>query len=303
MDTFNSSLLREKFTIYDPSYDLMESAPIIALSNRIVVPLVNSKGKEEEIFIVRAQNMHCCVRFAARILQSYRSGGSLLKRGVPFDWEGAWRSIVNDYEYAYNPQRWVAIYHAGHIIYESGKRNPFVDVIEKCDFDNEDEYDLSVPMAEEAFKRTGKVVKIDYSSNVALSVHHEDDKVRCGVILRGPRRTTTFGFTALPIEGGEELNIARCLTACAAFLEGIQLAYMLGMGLEKVKLGMIARFSPEEKQMKEAEMRLTRLSNEIEALERAFDIRYRSDKPNFHEIMSEAEEIAAKLFAPKDDEA
>lgn len=299
MKYFNSSLLREKFTIFDPTLDLSEAAPVIALSNRMVVELRTDKGALEETFIVRAQNMHCCVRFAARMIQSYQVGGKILVRGVPFDWEAAWGAIVNDYEYAFNPQRWISVYHKGKAIFKKGVYNPFLDVIEKCDFENEDHYDLSVVMAENAIKQTGKFVKVGYDANVALAMDFEDDKGRCGIILRGPNRTTTFNFTAsLPPKSQESLSIPRCLTSAAAFLEGIQLSFLLGMNTEKIRLGIIQRFSTEEKQTREVRDRLRRLANEIAGLEKSYIVRYRSEKPEFHMLAAEAEELAMKLLGP-----
>ncbi len=192
MKDFNSSLLREKFTLFDHGGDMSDREHVVALSNRMIVELRDLSGKLDETLIVRAQNMHGCVRFAARIIQSYNTGGKLLGRVVPFDWDSAWDSIVNDYEYAFNPQRWVAVYHEGKVIFEKGKRNPFLDVIEKCDFENNDDYDYSIPLAEAAFKKTGKAIKIDYDANVALAMDFSDDRGRCGIILRGSNRTTTI---------------------------------------------------------------------------------------------------------------
>lgn len=303
MKDFNSSLLREKFTIYDPNLDLSEAAPVIALSNRMVVELRKDTGALEETLVVRAQNMHCCVRFAARLIQSYQIGGSILIRGVPFDWEAAWDAIVNDYEYAFNPQRWISVYHKGKAIFKKGNHNPFLDVIEKCDFENEAHYDFAIPMAEQAIKKSGKVLKVEYDANVALAMDFADDKGRCGIILRGPNRTTTFNYSAAPLpKSKESLSIPRCLTAAAAFLEGIQLAFLLGMNTEKIRLGIIERFSTEEKQTREVRDRLKRLSSEIAGLESSYAVRYRSEKPDFSVIVAEAEELAIKLLAPDAEE-
>ena len=74
MKNFNTTLLREKFVIRDAfankGKDLTgEKAPVIAMSNRMVIPLINSDGSVHEKFVIRAQNMHTCTRMAAKIVQ------------------------------------------------------------------------------------------------------------------------------------------------------------------------------------------------------------------------------------------
>jgi len=294
---FNTSLLREKFVINAPEAKA-GGTQMVALSNRMVIDLVSSNKKYKERFIVRAQNMHACTRMSARIIQSFNQSGPMMNRNTPFDWEAAWDSLINDYEHAFNPQRWIAIYHKGRVVFESGERNPFLDVIEQCDaHSSEDLYDNSVALAEDAFKQTGKTVTIEHDSNVALVISFEDNQGRVGIILRGPDRTTTFNFSA---SGSKEkaLSIQQCMGVAAAFLEGIQLAFMVGMNNVKRIMGIIERFSREEKQTKEAIKRLRRLGTEIANLEAAFDVHYRPEKPEFKLIVSDAEKLAEKILEP-----
>lgn len=298
MKELNTSLLRERFIIHDPYSDLdLQEGLIIAASNRMTVELRNDAGKLLETFIVRTQNMHSCVRMAARIIQSFVQAGPLLNRSNPYDWEAAWDAIINDYEHTYNPNRWICIYNQGRPIFKTGKHHPLLDVIEKCDARSNGNYDASIPMAEDAFKQTGKVVKIDYDGNVALAVHLEARQGRCGVIMRGPNRTTTFNFSVQVRDKGG-LNFPQCLGTCAAFLEGIQLAFMIGMNEEKIKLGIIERQSSEEKQTREARRRLGRLNAEIANLEGAFEVRYRPEKPEFQHVLMDAEKLAQKILEP-----
>lgn len=298
MKEFNTSLLREKFVIHDPNAKTESSdKAVIALSNRVAVELKDDKGAVQEVFIVRAQNMHSCVRMAARIVQSFNQGGPIQNRNTSFDWESAWDSIVNDYEYAFNPQRWIAIYTEGKSVFKKGEIHPLLDLIEKCDHGNDDAYDDAIPLAEDMFKKTGKVVKIEYDGNVALVVNMDKKEARCGVILRGPDRTTTFNFSVAKNDD-KSLNFAQCLTASAAFLEGIQLGFMVGMNNMKIQLGIIERHSKEEKQTREARQRLSRLTAEIANLESAFDVNYRPERPEFNKVVMESERMAAKILEP-----
>lgn len=298
MKDLSTSLLREKFVIYDPQKGADKKNSVIALSNRMVTELRDSGGKLVETYIVRGQNMHSVVRMAARLVYEFEQSGPIGPRAAQPDWEQIWEKLVNDYEYAYNPQRWIALYRDGKCLFSKGDRHPLLDMIEKCDFENDRDYDYAVPLAENLFIQAGKSLKIEHDSNVALSVQFEGNSGRLGIIQRGPSKTTTFTFTANPKKPGQVVKIPQCLGAAAAFLEGVQLAFMVGMNTEKIRIGLIERFSKEEKQTREARQRLSRLSGEISNLEDAFEIRYRPERPEFHHIMTDAEKLGQRILVP-----
>jgi hypothetical protein len=294
MNDFNASLLREKFIIYDPEKGMVDKkSTVIALSNRFVTELRDPKGKLIETFVVRAQNMHSAVRLAARLIQAFEQGGPIARRPVAYDWQAVWDSVVSDYEYAYNPQRWIAVYHDGKCIFHQGEHHPLLDMIEKCDHENNKDYDYAVPLAETLFEQSGKNLKIEHESNVALSVSFEKNSGRVGIIQRGPNKTTTFTFTA-QAKPEQTLKIPQCLNAAAAFLEGIQLSFLVGTNTEKLRIGKIERFSREEKQTREGRERLKILSAEITNLETVLDVHYRPERPQFKLIMAEAERMAQR---------
>lgn len=293
---FNSTLLREKFSILDSDPESGEENAIIATSNRFVVELKGNNAKQNETFVIRTHNMHSCVRMAARLIKSYQTGGPILTRGKSYDWEAAWDITVNDYEYRYNEERWVAVYNNGKVIYEYGERNPLLDVIEKCDARNKGKYEDSLLMAEDAFKQAGKIVKIKHDTNVALVVDLMRFQGKCGVIIRGPTRTTTFNFSVASTDNKEPINFAQVLSVCACFLEGVQLAFMLGMNHEKIRLGMFEPNSKEEKQTREGGRRLGRLNVEVTNLERVCTVRYRPEKPDFQLVLTEAERLAQQVI-------
>lgn len=298
MVSFNSSLLREKFTIHDPLDSGSDSgAPVLALSNRMILELQSKTGHNKERFIIRSHNMHSCVRLVARMFRAYHTTGPIMVRVKDFEWETIWDQIVNEYEYDFNPHRWAAIYNNGKVLFETGQRHPFLDIIEKCDARNKGEYEKAIPVAEDAFRQLGRDIRIEYDANVALVTDMEDKQARCGVILRGPNRTTTFNFAVFP-KKEPALNIPQVLTASAAFLEGVQLAFMIGMNNEKIRLGIIERFSHEEKQTREARRRLSRLNAEIANLETACEVRYRPERPEFPHIVMDAEKLAGKILKP-----
>ena len=302
MHELNTSLLREKFLIHDidPNSEGMGST-LQALSNRIVLELKNDKNELKETLVIRGHNMHSCVRFAARLIRTFDTMGPITTRPTPYDWAAAWESIVNDYEYEFNPERWIAIYHKGRCLFSAGEHNLFLDVIEKCDARNKGIYDESIKLAEDAFKQAGKQVKIDHDSNVALVLDLKRMQGRIGVIMRGPTRTTTFNFS-IASKNKEPLNMPQCLAAASCFLEGIQLAFMLGMNTEKLRIGLIERFSKEEKQTKAAGRRLARMNAEISNLESAYEVHYRPERPEFQHIVMESEKLAQKILVPPSDD-
>ncbi len=292
---FHSSLLREKFIIDDPNVSRAKSTPIIAVSNRMVISMQKDQNTPAENFVLRTQNMHSCVQLASKVIQDYNAGGSLRNRAHPYDWKATWQSVISSYERLYNDELWGAVYHRGKVIFEVGKRHPLLDVIEKCDFENNKDYDFAIPLAENAFQQTGKVVKIDYDSNVALNVAFSNNEGRCGVILRGANGTTTFNFRAIPKQG-EFVNIPRCLSMASSFLEGIQHAYSIGFIQFKLRAGVFSKGSAEETQIKQGHKRLNRLDVEIANAEDDMQINYRPEKPDFKKILAEAELLASRVI-------
>ena len=137
MSEFQTSLLREKFTITDlaPSKSKKEE-PVIALSNRIVVPLISHDGIDNETFIVRTQNMHSCARLAAAITREFFERGTIANRAAPFSWKTLWQDVIKGYEKDWNPDIWCAVYYKGRAVFQEGEHHPFLDIIEQCDANN-----------------------------------------------------------------------------------------------------------------------------------------------------------------------
>jgi hypothetical protein len=143
MQSFNASLLREKFLLREiqspadadrQGVNAQES--ISAVSNRFVLPLFSASGDLRENYVIRSQNMHTGLRFAASIVQHFSEKGPLFSPGQPFDWNGAFQDITKAHEQKWNPALWVSVYASGKPVFEggSGQRHAFLDIIEQCDF-------------------------------------------------------------------------------------------------------------------------------------------------------------------------
>lgn len=298
---FKTTLLREKFTLRDPSGELSDSPPVVALSNRMVLPLARDDGQNSETFVIRTQNMHSCARLAAAIAKEYADRGMLTRRGAPFQWDLLWNDVIKGYEKDWNPDIWCAVYYKGRVVFEDGEHHPFLDIIEKCDAVSRDGYTESVQFAEQAFQQAGKTVKIDHDSNIALVISVKDEEAKGGVILRGANRKTTFNYTISQKKnaGGEPVRVPTILTLSAAFLEGVQLAFNVGMINRKRATGLIEKYSDDDRKGKRGTERLTGLSQAIESVERKYNCNYRPDRPNFRAMVRDAEEFANKFLRPE----
>lgn len=294
---FNSSLLREKFIIQSKDKG---DEPIVAFSNRISVSLVSPDGIDNETFIIRTQNMHSCARLAASVIKNFSEKGTLANRPIPVTWNDLWGDIVKGYEKIWNPHIWCAIYHKGRVVYEDGNRHPFLDIIEQCDAANKDKYESSVELAEDIFSRAGKNVTIDHESNVALVVSASAEKAKCGIIVRAAKSVTTFNYTATAKEDSErKIHPYTTLTVAASFLEAVQLAFQIGMMKKRKEYKLLEKYSDEDRHLRRATNRMANLNKAIANYEGFFNVIYRPDRPIFKDIVTKAEELAARILRPE----
>lgn len=300
MQEFKTSLLREKFILHPLNED---EEPIIALSNRITIPLKSKDGIDDETFIVRTQNMHSCARLAASIVKEFTEHGSLTERAMPLKWDMLWGDVIKGYEKDWNPNIWCAIYHKGRIIYQDGEHHPFLDIIEKCDVANKGEYVESIKFAETAFGQAGKQVRIEHDSNIALITSTTEEKAKCGVIVRAATGATTFNYTAAARENSPlTIHPYTTVTVAAAFLEAIQLAFQVGLMNKKQQFKLIEKYSDEERQHRRATNRLANLNKAIGNYEDSFTVHYRPDRPTVKDMVQKAEEFAIKILKPQIEE-
>jgi hypothetical protein len=292
MPDFNCVVLRERFTIAD---ETGQSAPVIALSNRVQIDLFNDDGKLSESYVLRGHMLHTVVRLAGTILNTFARTGPLMARNVPVDFDQLWDMSAGGHERAHNPNLWVAIYHDGKAIYESGERHPFFDVIEQCDRRTKGTYENAVLIAEELFEQAGKDVGIRHDSNVACTFQITPTNGRVALVLRGAEKTTTFVFNGEKKEkGGQAIQPVHFINVAAAFLEGIQLSFNTGQGNEKLRRALITAYSPEGRELTSGRARLGELNAAIRAFENLHNVHYRPEKPEFSTLVINAEGVTAK---------
>lgn len=293
----NTTLLRERFVIRDTENE--GQSPVTALSNRLALPLHDGSGNLADTFIIRSQNMHSCIRMGAQILKSFIKEGPLLSRSLPYDFEEAWEKSCSDYERIYNKNKWVVIYHKGSEIFSSGTHHSFLNLIEKCDSKNPGNYDRSVKIAEDAFGKVGRKISISYESNIGMVLNVKPEIGRCGLVHRGMDRNSTFNFTTEPNET-PTISPVHCMNICASFLEGLQLAYLIGTTNDKMRLSIIKKFSDQEKQADQALIRIQELAVELDIFENQYKLKFRPEKPEFSQAIIDAERAHSKNFTSKE---
>lgn len=281
----NTTLLRERFIITE--VDNPDVPALVAPSNRIALTMKSQQGNITETLIVRAQNMHTCIRMASQLLHAFLRTGPIASRQGGFDFVGLWDRIIPDHDVKYNPQRWGAVYAKGKPLFTLGDYHAFLDVIEKCDAINPGNYDRAVQIAEDTFRKMGRELRIKHESNIGMVIHVKGGAGRCGLILRNPHKTATFNFVA---EGQNDTDVHSilCLNACAAFLEGIQLAVRIGMLNERTAQGLIERNAPEMFEIYSGEARMGELADILGDFETGSDVHYRPERPDFQKMMREA---------------
>lgn len=300
MEPFQTSLLREKFVMTEVGDAMADTPPVIALSNRLVVSYTNHLGQERETFAVRTQNMHTCVRLAAAIGREIAERGAITYRATEFRWDSLWRDVTKGYEEDWNPAAWCAIYMNGRLLYSSGNHHNFLDIIEQCDAANKGEYAEALPFAEKIFQQAGKTVKIEYESNVGLIVDIKPEEARCGIMLRGANKKTTFSFRAAKRDKpkSEPLRPPTVLSICAAYLEGIQLTFQVGLLNRKFALDLFEKYSDDYRKMERATKRIGALNRACLQFDTDFAVTYRPERPDFQRYISEAEQAANKILMP-----
>lgn len=275
--------------------DVARREPMIALSNRVRIDLRDGNGKIVETFIVRGHMLHTVVRFAGTIMNNFDRLGPLLVRQDPIDWAQLWALSAGGFERDHNPDLWATVYTHGKPLFDNGSHHAVLDVIEQCAERAGRPYENAVSIAEEMFEQAGKNVTIHHDGNVACTFQIGSDHGRVALILRDAQKSRTFNFTGDKKDPGtRHLNPVNFINAAAAFLEGIQLSYVIGSGNEKLRQEIFTPGSEEGLKVIAARSRLAELNATIRAFENLHTVHYRPEKPEFPALIMNAEEVTAK---------
>jgi hypothetical protein len=275
----NTSLLRERFTI---RFNNKDEKPFEAFGNRVSLPLSNHDGTIRETFVIRSQTMHTALRMAAAIAKEFTLSGPIINRPVALDYNKIWYDIIKDFEKAYNPHIWCAVYYKGKVIFKDGDYHAFLNVIEQCDIQNKGDYDRSVSIAKDMFQQLGRIADIRHQLHIAAVYGATADKIRCGLALRTLQQERTFKFTLSANENTlQKIRPYEGLSLAALYLEGIQLSILSGMGEATHPAPLHAIYK-----------RIGKINQSILFHEKRYHIYYRPERPDFKFLADEARRAA-----------
>jgi len=295
MMLLNTSLLRERFTIIEKGSD---KHTLVALGNRILLPLLSLNGEITERLVIRTHSMHTALYFSNRITQEFYKTGPLINRQTPLPWKELWFDVTSDFERPHVHETWCAVYHKGRLIFEHGQHHPFLDIIEQCDIKNRVEYDRAIPIAEDIFKQAGHDVAINHNATIGLVIGALDDRSRCGLILRSPERSSTFNFhikQKTDTDDIQKLMPYHSLELAGFFLEAIQLAITTGYTEHQLDNELVTATSPQALKAKSAYKRIGRLTKAIATYENLYKIQYRPEKPDFATLKNDAKNLKKQI--------
>lgn len=276
MPDFEATLVREKITLTETpagSFAGDMAVATVVRSNRVVLKL--DGPVTSETVVVRAQTMPLTLRMAGKILFSYFKSGLFLRRAEPFDWQGAWDSLLSSHDVRFSPRLWCAVYINGKRVYASADM-PFVDIIEET-AQGGDDYDSAVSKTRRVLHERGQVTDIDHANKVAAVFTEAKGQLRVGVIQRAAGKDKTFNFI---VSGGEVYSrVVQGFMAAAAFIEAIDIRYYMRDMQKSLARGTVVKGDPALARFYSAPERLTELRKSVQAFEAHFDVNYRPEKP------------------------
>lgn len=280
MAEFNASLVRERIAFIDDAIAVGDAkagvaAQTVVRSNRILLELGQVEGSEK--IVIRAQTVPATLRLASRVMFSFYKNGLFGKRGEDYDWESQWQSVLTEYDRAFMPDLWGAVYIEGRPVFKT-LHSPFVDVIEKCALLNADNYDMTMNVAENALRQVGHAKRVDHASLVASIFSDSGSVMRCGVINRTGGRNTVFSFVSAG--GAQPQRVVQTLSVAAAYLEAINLRRIIRHVQSRIERGEISRTSPEGRRMRVAMAQQAVNNHLVNAYEDTYKVRYRPEKPD-----------------------
>lgn len=301
MKQFHSTLLREKFLIKEAgdsvSSDSDQVAPpvaaqgtaqvtaqVTAMSNRMVLPFRDSHGRVIEEFVVRAKTMHSCVKLAREIVSEFMHNGGLTPRIEKMPWSRLWGRVMTQAEKKSDPDHWCVIYKDGRPIFEDKSHHPFLDVIEKVSFKHQCDYDESIVLAEKAFLDAGKKVTITHDGKIAAILDVNEERAKCGIIIRSPIKTTTCNIRVQQ-KHKDEGYVLPAFALCAQFLEGIHLSFSIGHHETIIANADKAQRQNSERAVSKAKERILSIQRRIGDIEDLTEVNYRPEKPSFKSII------------------
>jgi hypothetical protein len=275
------SLLREKFVIRETTD---KSSLFVANGNRMKIDVPGVKHP----IVIRAHSMHMTLRLASKITEIYEWTKTVEKITETFDWEKMWMDQIEGFEEKYTPHTWVAVYHAGQMIYSYNDHHIFFDILENCEHKNSQsskKYDQSILMTQKAFEQMGRTVMIEQESHMGFVLDVTDEENRFAITLRLPDHKSTFTTRLTPSRDQTiEPTASDSIMMASDFIETVNLSVQGGFMRKRIEKGKIRNGSDDMKRFKAFQTRCSSLQFSINQMESKYNIKYRPEKPDFKGI-------------------
>lgn len=304
MKDFSAQLTREKFLLHPELENISEDQAIAsAAANRLDIKLPSKKSDDIETFIIRAQNMHTCLRIGGHVAYHFFEHGYLPSTGRHrFEWKFIFKSVTEVYEEKWNPDIWAVIYHKGRPIFKEGcDYEPFLDVVEKSMAYEKTDYSAVVHVLEAMFERAGRPVKVTYDGEPVMKLNGNSREARLNVIRRGPNGKEVLK-SQIKRKATRDVRISPCLTAAAAIFEAYQLGFYVAKVNEMMHHAKLTLSNPEAVQGDHASRRITRMEEALEEFEEMYNVAYRPKAPNFEHFSKDVAKHFDKLYAEEGQE-
>ncbi|PCI00794.1 MAG: hypothetical protein COB76_02735 [Alphaproteobacteria bacterium] len=266
------SLLREKFTIREIG---TTAEPVIALGNRLQINIPNAQP-----LIIRCHSMHATLRFGAEIVKQLSFHDAITDMKTTLDWPAIWTKITAAFEKANTPNTWISLYFCGKSIFEDGDHHMFIDVLEQCEFQNKNDYEQALIVAQNAFQKMGKSVMIDHESHVGFILDTEADEFRFAIMMRVPGQRANFIIRMAEnpaIKNKPSDYVA--MNLAADYIEAINMAVRVGFIESAAESA--GEDATKNKDFRILNYRLQDLTRSIAQFEIQYQTRYRPERPDF----------------------
>lgn len=302
MHEFSAILMRERFTLTPRGKPEKRQT---ALGNRLDFRCSDSRGEKEARFIVRAQNIHTCLRIGARIAAQWYEYGHIHSTGRNrFIWGDVYKDAVMDFEKKWNEQCWASAYKNGRLLFHAGteNKNELLDVIEQVHAFKRGDYKSIAEDAEEIFAQARRKVVIDYDCNLALDLHGSRYSVQNNMVYRDNDGRNTIAMQVrqrelkyVPGAKGAYIKLSECLSLTAAVFEGFQLGFVIGKTQHRLASGAIRIGHRDAVHADHAIQRLNRLHEAVEQMKTKYFLMF-DPKPDFY---GHAKRVEASLKTGK----
>lgn len=301
MHDFNALLMRERFVLSKKNSSDTDEA-MRALGNRLEFECYDSTGNAKAKFVVRAQNVHTCLRIGGRIARQWFDYGHIKDSGRgKFNWAREYKETVQDFEERWNPDCWACVYSNGKIIFESEspEKHQLFDIIEKISALEKGSYRDIVRTAEEIFSKSAKNVKVSYDCDMAMLLNGNKMKAKNDITYRDNDGRNKLDIhikqKELKVVKGEgtAVRLSECMSVAAVIFEGYQLGFIIGKTNYLLSKGKVSLGDSDAVQTDQAVARIQRLDKALDDMTQKYQLSF-SPRPDFRKNIESVEESFKK---------